>query len=339
MSAQQSQLDFYLSIPKFSEILLKVGSDMELRITPDYRVTLSSSYRGDKYSAHLSASGNLTWDSQNDRMAISLSGSVSGSGSYSEAQYRTERKYNVGSGTLNFLFGEGTAETYSYEKVYDGTKYFRTRGSSSFTYQSPLYLSDDGKYGGVDAASFSVYLRGDYSRDVNFRVVHEVNKFKYGEGTASNNVTNDEFGRWQWNSSRTSFWLKSLTSNPTVELRIDLLPTNTFELQFVFPVSVSGKNKQYADSTTIHQFEIRFMETGNEATLPFVYSQDDSSNAVYKNAKYNRFLEQWDYNASPIVSQLKTEQTLVLNYVLNGETSASIFKLEGLETILNYLQQ
>jgi len=114
------------------------------------------------------------------------------------------------------------------------------------------------------------------------------------------------------------------------------------KLLFVLKLSdnSSGINQQTTeDGILLDAFELIFDQTSNDGFLnTFLFAKIE--NGLYKFATYNRFLNEISYEATPIINQIAKKNTISINYRLsNGSNQLDIFMLEGLETIMEYINK
>lgn len=331
-SYAQTGFDFYKSIPKYESITLS-GQEMSITINSNYTVSLSASKRPNSETrSSLSGSGVVLWDAAESRLYIDIKGSVSGSYSDSEDIYKTERKYNVGSTLANGLFGSGTADYYRTERTFSHTEYYNANGSDNFNTKIPLSI--DGNSYCLGSRTFSATLTGDVTRTVSFSIDGNWHSIHYGNARSSGSSVTDEFGAWQWTKDKSEIYLYSINM-PSDRLILKRDSSNTaFKLMFSFDKKyVEGHSYSETDAGKLVQFNFAFAD-GTNVMLPF----QETTDSVYMYATYNRFLEEWNKDATSIIDQIKDKQTIVLSYKKNGNSNTAIFELEGLEAILSYLQ-
>ncbi len=330
--------EFYKSIPRYESIRLS-GQDISIVILPNYTVSLSASKSEDKTSSSLSGSGQVIWDVDSKTMRLQLTGVVEGRFFDSEEIYRTERHYNVGSTTAQFLGFD--ARTYSYEKVYDHTNYYRASGSKAFEINTPLHVNGSGGYW-IDSNRVYATLTGDRTITVSFDFLNGTRSLSYGEATSTNVAINDEFGVWQWTKDKSELFLYSTNMHDDMFKLFRSEEGPRYKLMLDF----HGKElESVASSTTdigkMVQLDLAFGD-GTKVTLPFVEKKSEDGEGVitytYTYATYNRFLEEWNWDAYSIVEQLKDKQNIIISYQIGESRYTSLFELEGLETIMSYLE-
>lgn len=328
-----TSFDFYKSIPKYESITLS-GQKISITINSNYTVSLSASDSPNSNTrSYLSGSGVVLWDAVESRVYLEIKGTVSGSYHDSKDIYTTERKYNVGSTLANGLFGSGTADYYRTERTYSHTEYYDADGSNSFSCKLPLTITDDGRYR-INSQTFSATLTGDVTRTVSFSLNSDTHQINYGNVRTSGNVANDEFGTWQWTKDKSEIYLHAVNI-PSDKLVLKRDSSDVaFKLIFSF-------NKEYVEGHSFTEtnigkhVQLNFaFDDGTNVTLPFLETTD----SVYMYATYNRFLEEWNKDATSIIDQIKDKQTIVISYKKNDVSNTTIFELEGLEAILSYLQ-
>lgn len=328
----QNGFDFYKSIPKYESITLS-GQEISITINSNYTVSLSASKSPDDHTrSSLSGSGVVLWDATESRLYLDIKGSVSGSYSDSKDIYTTEKKYNVGSTLVNGLFGSGTTDYYRTEKEYSHTEYYNAKGSSHFSEKIPLSIN--GTSYSLSSRTFSATLRGDITKSISFSLNGNSHNINYGNARTNGNNATDEFGAWQWTKDKSEIYLYSINMpSDKLMLKRDSLDT-AFKLIFSFGKKyVEGNSYSETDAGKLVQFDFAFAD-GTNVMLPFLETTD----SVYMYATYNRFLEEWNKDATSIIDQIKDKQTIVLSYKKNGTSNTAIFELEGLEAILSYLQ-
>lgn len=332
----EKDFEFYKSIPKYESISLS-GQDISI-VIKKYSVTLSATDNSSDYKKSLTGSGLVSWDPDSKCMYLTVTGKISGSYSWDEDVYITEKKYNVGSTTLQILFGNDAADNYRYEKRYDHTNYYRASGTSDFSFKMPLHISSDGKYYSIQDKTLSATLTGNCTRTISFYLSSGNKYINYGaiKSTAS---STDEFGTWDWNKERTKIWLYS--TNMSNDRIVIFINSNNSSKPFQMVFNSNGNkidgisSSESEDGKRLIQFSVSF-EDGTNVTLPFVERLQDNGFYVYDYATYNRFLNEWNYNAASIIGQLKDKQTMVLTYKYNNSNYSAILELEGLENILSY---
>ena len=331
-SYAQGSFDFYKSIPKYESITLS-GQEISITINSNYTVSLSASNRPDSHTrSSLSGSGVVLWDAAESRLYLDIKGSVSGSYSDSKDIYKTERKYNVGSTLANGLFGSGTAEYYRTERTFSHTEYYNADGSNNFNTKIPLSIN--GTSYSLSSRTFSATLTGDVTRTVSFSIDGNSHNIYYGNARSNGNNATDEFGAWQWTKDKSEMYLYSINM-PSDKLMLKRDSSDiAFKLVFSFDKKyVEGNSYSETDAGKLVQFNFAFAD-GTNVMLPF----QETTDSVYMYATYNRFLEEWNKDATSIIDQIKDKQTIVLSYKKNGNSNTAIFELEGLEAILSYLQ-
>lgn len=327
-----SDFEFYKSIPKYESITLS-GQDISMVIKSNYTVSMSASKRESYSKSELSGYGTVIWDPNEKRLYLQLSGTVSGSYSRDEDVYTTEKKYNVGSTLANGLFGSGTADYYRYEKVYDHTEYYRASGSESFSVKVPMSISSDKRYYTLSSRSLSASLSGNTRVTVSFSINGEQRSLNYGSAKATGYASNDEFGAWQWTSDKSRIYLYSTNMQSNKLSLIRNSQDGSFMLQFYFGGGrIDGSSASNTNAGRLLQLNFSF-DDGTNVTLPFL----EQSGYVYTYATYNRFLEEWNMNATSLINQIKDKQMVIVTYTSNGSSSSAIFELEGLEAIMSYL--
>lgn len=329
-----SDFEFYKSIPKYESITLN-GQEISIVIKSNYSVSMSASKNDSYTKSELRGTGTVSWDPNEKRIYLQLNGNISGSYSRDEDVYTTERKYNVGSGTLNFLFGDGAAQTYRTERSYDHTEYYRAKGSDNFSIKIPMKISSDKRYYTLSSRSLSVSLQGNTSQTVYYSINGEQRSLSYGSAKTTGNTSNDEFGAWQWTKDKSHIYLHS-TNIQSTRLSIYRSDSIPFELVLRFKGPVEGLSSSYAGGSKLMQFNFSF-EDGANVPLSFV-EQGQEKWYTYTYAIYNRFMEEWNFNATSLIDQIKGKQTLIVSYKSNGSSYSAIFELEGLEAIMQYLQ-
>ena len=327
-----SDFEFYKSIPKYESITLN-GQEISIVIKSNYSVSMSASKRESYSKSELTGYGTVMWDPNEKRIYLQLSGSVSGSYSRDEDVYTTERKYNVGSTLANGLFGSGTADYYRTERVYDHTEYYRASGSENFSVKVPMSISSDKRYYTLSSRSLSASLSGNTRATVSFSISGEQKSLGYGSARTSGYSNNDEFGMWQWTSDKSRIYLYSTNMQSN---KLSLVRNNqdgTFMLQLYFGGGrIDGSSASNTNEGRLLQLNFSF-EDGTNVSLPFL----EQSGYSYTYATYNRFLEEWNMNATSLINQIKEKQMVIITYTSNGSSSSAIFELEGLEAIMSYL--
>lgn len=331
-----SDFEFYKSIPKYESITLN-GQEISIVIKSNYTVTMSASNRPDSYTkSDLTGSGSVLWDANEKRLYLQLNGKISGSYHRSEDVYRTERKYNVGSTLANGLFGSGTADYYRTEKVWDHTEYYDASGSGDFSVKVPMSITSDGKYYTLSSKSLSATITGSTSKTLYYSINGEQKSLSYGNARTTGYTNNDEFGAWQWTKDKSHIYLYA-TNIQSTRLSIYRSDSTPFELVLMFNGGqVEGLSSSYAGGSKLMQFNFSF-EDGANVPLSFV-EQGQGNSYYYTYAIYNRFMEEWNFNATSLIDQIKGKQTLIVSYKSNGSSYSAIFELEGLEAIMQYLQ-
>lgn len=332
MTANNSFI-FFTRIPKYESISLKnIGDNMTLTIDKNYQVKIYGSKSGDKIDSYISASGNVSWDIASDRLFIDLSGEVSGSYSDSKDIYETTKKVDGWGIIERGLTGGSSGNRYKYERTYSHTEYYSASGRRSFS--KILYLSvyDDGRISLSSGTLGNATLTGDVTRTVSFNISDSYFTPSYGSTIASSENTTDEFGRWQWNNTRTHLYLKSVNSENTLNIAInDSLNTKSLYFECKDTTMVGTSISTTDDGYTLKQFMIGF-EDGIKLNLSL-----QEINKQYYYAEYNRFLATLNKDANSIIDQLKNKKLLLFAYEKLGVKYTDIYILEGLEIILNYL--
>lgn len=324
-----TDFEFFKSIPKYESITLS-GQDISIVIKSNYSVVLSGSNRPDSYTtSELTGSGIVTWDATENCLFLQLNGSIFGSYSRSEDVYVTKKKYNVGSTLINGIFGSGTTDYTRTVREFDHTEYYTASGSNHFNVKIPIRITDAGKYT-IDQKTFSATLTGNTSKTVSFSLNNGEHSFIYGDSRTMGYTNIDEFGAWQWTEDRLKIYLCS-TNMPSDTLAIE---KDSIGSKIMLYLSFSDKIEGILSSYTkgeekLVQIELGF--DGNRVTLPF-----NENGSTYSFGTYNRFLEQWNWNAASLIEQIKDKQTIIVSYKRNGGAYSSIFELEGLETLLSY---
>lgn len=332
-------LEFYRNIPKYESINLTVNN-FQFQIKPNYVVNITGEYSSSENKATLQGSGVVSWDASNNRMIISANFSISGNHHSSEDKYEYKTVYNEGSvanNTLAVLFGGELQSHTRTERVYDHTEHYYARGNKSYNESWPLYINSDGTYFIGSSSSYSVTMTGDVTRSVSFSLDTNDRNVSYGTTRSGNNASADEFGQWKWNSSRTDIWL--IPSNIS-SITLHILPQNKMLYFDTSGNNIVGKTTRQSEAGhQLNTFQFDF-EDGTSADLEFVWGRMDgvSTTPINVYGKYNRFLDNYDYNASSIIDQIKAKQLLMFTYKQNGNSYTAIFELEGLEAIMSYLQ-
>lgn len=327
-----SDFEFYKSIPKYESITLN-GQEISIVIKSNYSVSMSASKNDSYTKSELIGTGTVSWDPNEKRIYLQLNGNISGSYSRDEDVYTTERKYNVGSGTLNFLFGDGAAQTYRTERSYDHTEYYRAKGSDNFSIKIPMQISSDKRYYTLSSRSLSVSLQGNTSQTVYYSINGEQRSLSYGSANTTGNTSNDEFGAWQWTSDKSHIYIYS-TNMQSNKLSIVRNANGPFLLQLYFGGNkVEGTSVSSTNAGRLIQMNFSF-EDGSNVSLPFL----EQNGYTYMYATYNRFLEEWNWNATSLLNQIKDKQMVIISYTSNGSSYSAIYELEGLEAIMSYLQ-
>lgn len=330
-----NSLEFYKSIPKFESIDLNV-KDFKFQIKPNYVVNIMGECSSSGNKATLQGSGVVSWDASNNHMVINANFTISGTHTSSEDVYTNETVYNVGSVTNNTLavvFGGKLESHTTTKRKYDHTEYHHASGSKSYNETWPLYINSDGTYYIGSNSTYSVILTGDVTRTVSFCLDSNVRNITYGSVRSGNNGVADEFGAWQWTNDKSHIYLYSINMQNN---KFDLIRNNqdgTFMLQLHFNGSkIEGASESITNSGRLIQLNFSF-EDGTSVSLPFL----EQSGFVYTYATYNRFLEEWNMNATSLINQIKDKQMIIISYTNNGASYSEIFELEGLEAIMSYL--
>jgi len=332
-------LEFYRNIPKYESINLTVNK-LRFQIKPNYVVNITGKYSSSEDKATLQGSGVVSWDAANERMILNINFTISGTHSSSEDKYTYEERYNEGSVANNigaFIFGGELQSHKKTVRVYDHTEYYHAKGSQTYNESWPLYINSDDTYYIGSSSSYSVTMTGDVTRSISFSLDTNDRNVSYGTARSGNNASADEFGQWKWNSSRTDIWLKP--SNIS-SITLHILPQNKMLFFDTSGNNIVGKTSRQSEAGhQLNTFQFDF-EDGTSADLEFVWGRMDAVSTVPINVygKYNRFLDNYDYNASSIINQIKAKQLLMFTYKQNGNSYTAIFELEGLEAIMSYLQ-
>lgn len=332
-SNTDANFNFYKSIPLYENISLS-GQDIDITIYPNYTVKVSASKRDNYCTATLTGTGSVSYDLNTKSLFLEIKGNITGSYYRSEDVYRTEKEYNVGSTTMNILFGSGTSKTYTYSQVYDHTDYYQASCNEIFTCELPLKIK--GSTYELNYKEISARLTGNTSTTVSFSFRSGAKTLSYGTKKTQQNVATDEFGKWQWNSDKTNIYLES-DNIPNCKLYIVNTPDNPLQLCFYFGGStVSGKSSsKINDGSSITTFGLCFEDS---STSDLSFALKNANNPYYFYVNYNRFTEQKSYDANSIISQLAAKKTLMISYSANGSSYLGMFSLEGLETILSYIK-
>lgn len=366
---------FFREIPKFDKISFTCNN-IEFVINPNYTISIRGSYASGDEHASIVGEGLLIWNAERAYMDMDVNFTVSGNYSSSRPVYRTEQKYRQGSVANNigaFLFGGEYQSNTTTEQVYDHTEYYYASGSTSYKEKYPLYVCN-GYCCIYCEKTYSTTLTGDVTRFVSFKVDKQDLKLTFGAARTDKGTYTDEFGSWQWNLTRTDIWLKP-DNVDGVELHIS--PQYKRLYIETGNILLGGKSlSETTDGSVLTLFKFAF-EDGQTVDLPFAYScyadvcnntvnylivnkdtivnqnafiesmtndtiinQTDSTEIpkkVFVYGSYNRFLDNWNYDASSIIDQIKTKQLLMFTYKKDGQEYTAMFELEGLEAILSYL--
>lgn len=172
-------------------------------------------------------------------------------------------------------------------------------------------------------------MTGNYSTYVNF-YVGGTGYIRYG--TKNKTQNKDEFGNWHWNDSHTKIWLTSTNFiGDTLVLNIDSNKIITMTLCFS-STKVSGEGQ----NDGIETFSFRFGE--KDITLPFIQERENRAINRYKYGVYNRFLNEWNFDATSIVDQIIYQTEMLIEYTEGDLKKTAIYELEGLELIMGYIK-
>lgn len=327
-----SDFEFYRSIPQYESISLG-GQNISIVVKSNYTISMSASDRSNSYTkSELIGSGSVMWDANEKRLYLQLNGRISGSYSRDEDVYTTKKEYNVGSTLMNGLFGSGTADYYTYKKEYDHTEYYRASGSDNFSVKIPMSISSDKRYYTLSGRTFSARLTGNTSCTVSFSINGEQNTLNYGDSKAAGNSSTDEFGAWDWTSDRSKIFLNSTNMQNNQLCIVRNSQDGTFKLYLYFGgIKIDGTSASDTNDGRLIKLNFSF-EDGTNTSLQFF----EQSNYWYSYATYNRFLEEWNMDATSIINQIKGKQMAIVSYTNNGTNYSAIFELEGLEAIMSY---
>ena len=345
--SQNPQLDFYINvIPKQKNITISGGSNWDGRLVIDdkYKVTYShndsyttdgfnsikesySSYGvkvpGENFSLNFDGVGFIVWE--NGKMQIKLSINGYGNRSYKTA---TMPGPNSTAGIRN-------------------VREYNSSGRSSFN----ITLDLEAEYSN---GRFSSKLRITPQRTVTLDLTGDQNvskSIKIGSNnwispnivskTASelNASSKDVFGDWTWNEDRSKIFLKSMMSdNKFVIWNQDGTISWSMEM---------GKNtKGVSDTTTETNDRIVNLSMSFDGAVAQVFSFIENKEATPPQnfiqldyGVYNRFLGQLDKKSDVILNQIKDKSMLILQYKDDRTDKTDMFMLEGLETIIEYLNE
>lgn len=326
LSRGNEALDFYKSIPQYDKITLSCNSGPSITINPDYTVTFSGSDHDSYQNGYLKSSGTLIWDKESNSLYLKMDVNVSGNYYRTEDVIRTESETNHAAKVANALFGTDFNENKNVRRVYDHTEYYKASGSESYNGEKLNLKLSPGDAFELSRKTYSARLTGSYSTSVSFTVGGN-GAIIYGKKNSSQ-ATKDEFGRWQWNDEHTRIWINPINiAKDTFVINIDSNKIVTLMLCF-------GTNEVSGETTegNVEMFSFKFGET--EITLSFV-----KEGTYYRYATYNRFLNQWNYDATSIVDQITSQTEMMLEYTEDGSSKkTAIYELEGLELIMGYIK-
>jgi len=152
-------------------------------------------------------------------------------------------------------------------------------------------------------------------------------------------LSDDEFGKWNWNENRTRLFLKAQNS----ENKLIIVNENG---NLFFGLEMIKGTKGISESTTdkgdkLVNFSFAFDKDPSQI---FSFIENNGENlgqnlTIFNYAVYNRFLGNIDRNSNSVFSNIKDKKTIILSYTINNTRKTDIFSIGGLETILDYLEK
>ena len=352
---QNSQWDFYESIPNFKSISFEIKGDdvwsgyslysngnyssgstgsgrLSLTIYDDYTVSLGFTsvmrFDQDNYSdsnipVRIIGNGMIVW--RNERMEMSLQVTESTTGGNDNV--RSTVSTRTGEQTVHSSFSMpsySNSQTYSYVLEYVGRRGLKLSGNNIISQMA----------GSVDCINLST--DETWQRTVYYftqlKLTERTFGFNYSEKSQSemNAQTSDMYGKWQWNDERSIIYLESTTKDACL-----VLWNNDSNLSWGFQLSntATGYKTETADSGQELVYLMLSFDGASEQSFSFVKTEN---NFVY--AQYDRFLGALKHDAS-IIDQIKNKRTLILTYNQSGSNKTAMFQLEGLEPIYNAITQ
>lgn len=152
--------------------------------------------------------------------------------------------------------------------------------------------------------------------------------------------TTDEFGAWGWNSDKTRIYLnasKNLWTKDTASQLVINRHGTDFELQLYSSYSFDAPVDRTEDGRRI--YNINFCFGDDTIPLKFIGEANTTSReylATY--GSYNRFTSTLNTNAVSILDQMKRHKYCMIKIGSGNSIKTIVFNLEGLSSILDYLQ-
>lgn len=158
-------------------------------------------------------------------------------------------------------------------------------------------------------------------------------------------IINDEFGEWQWNDEHTVIWVDSkgkgiLNSHPikfVFEHDNFDFPTENYALYLEgdFNQLSEDRSNKMKDGSIIYELMFNF----GEGNVPLTFMGISRDNNRLQFATYNRFKDEANFEAEELLNQIKDSDYCVLTMKYeNNKFQNYVFRIEGLETILEYLK-
>jgi hypothetical protein len=281
-----------------------------MSINDKYKVSFVCNESNNWISYSYVGNGFVYWDT--DRMKISLTINASASFNDSQAWMEGSRTFtpiiNFDAEYINGVM-TGKLNISSHDlRIYMEGAYHQIQGRINRTY--------------------GVQIGGSYTGVFTPKSASELNA-----------SSRDTFGDWTWNQDRTKISLKSVMSeNKFVIWNYDGLISWSMEM---------GQNTRGVSETTtdtndrLVNFSISF-DGASPQLFGFIENRESTppQNFVQLDyGVYNRFLGQLDRNSTGILNQMKDKAILILQYKEGNINKTDMFILEGLETILEYLNQ
>lgn len=356
---QNSQWDFYESIPNFKSISFEIKGDdvwsgyslysngnyssgstgsgrLSLTIYDDYTVSLGftsvmrfdqDNYRDSNIPVRIIGNGMIVW--RNERMEMSLQVTESTTGGNDNV--RSTVSTRTGEQTVHSSFSMpsySNSQTYSYVLEYVGRRGLKLSGNNIISQMA----------GSVDCINLST--DETWQRTVYYftqlKLTERTFGFNYSEKSQSemNAQTSDMYGKWQWNDERSVIYLESTTKDAYL-----VLWNNDSNLSWGFQLSntATGYKTETAESGQDLAYLMLSFDGASEQSFAFLKLEEPSRTQFYS-VQYDRFMGTMKYDTS-VLGQMKDKRTLILSYKQNGAEKTAMFQLEGLEPIYNAITQ
>ncbi len=168
-------------------------------------------------------------------------------------------------------------------------------------------------------------------------------KYSLLSQSARNRQSEDQYGKWTWNNSKTEFYLTSLNNRDSLCIKLPNADKNVDNL--IFTIKFNEEASGY-DNLNIKKPE----STDENLTLTHLMVSVDgspeiktsflkNSNGEFIYCSYDRFLEDLSLDSSEFIEQIMSHNTLLISYDHASSNKTTNFKISGLKALFESYQE